>query len=278
MAKQQTVIMCPSDHPLRDGELAHTAAKNLRPLKRAQLKRVQLKRVQRFTAVRLTGALLGTLMLGTAMLPPVHPGIGPRLAHAKDKVDKKAVAKAAAESLARPMAPVTASQPEGKIMLPEGTRVKLVLLDELKSNKMDKGDVVHYALLEDLKGPNGVILIPKGTSATGVITKAKGAGGLGRKGSLEFTADAITTATQGKVALRSSQAADGKSNGAAVVALSLLISPLALFMKGKNISIAPGEIIEAYISAPTTLNKGAFDNMMHHDVDAITKANADPKK
>lgn len=216
--------------------------------------------------------------MGTATAPPLSLGMGPRVAHAKDKEDKKAQAKALEESLARPMAPVTADQPDGKIFLPESTRVKLVLLDELKSNKMDKGDIVHYALLEDLKGPNGVILIPKGTSATGVVTKAKGAGGLGRKGSLEFTADAILTSTQEKVTLRSSQAADGKSNGGAVVALSILISPLALFMKGKNITVAPGEIIEAYVNAQTTLDHGAFDNMTHHDVDAIIKANAEPEK
>lgn len=235
-------------------------------------------RPARLTHTRLTGVLLGTLLLGVAIVPPMPAGLGPHLALAKDKEDKKAEAKAAAERLARPMEPVTAEQPVGKILLPEGTRVKLVLLDELKSNKVDKGDIVHYALLEDLKGPRGAILIPKGISATGLVTKAKGAGGLGRKGSLEFTVDGITTATQEKVALRSSQSADGKSNGGAVVALSLLISPLALFMKGKNITVPVGEVIEAYVDAPTTLNRSAFNNMKHHDVDAIVKSKEDSEK
>jgi hypothetical protein len=223
-------------------------------------------------SMQISGALLAAILASSAILPPTSDwptgALAPVVAQAKDK---KAEAQAIAERLALPMAPVTATQPEGKIALPEGTRVKLVLLDELKSNKSQRGDQVHYALQDDLRGPNGEVLIPKGTSAVGTIKTAKGAGGLGRKGKLEFTVDSISTASQEKVALRSSQAVDGKGRGGTVVALSLFVTPLALFMKGKNTSVPRGEIIEAYVDAPALLPKGAFDNMTRHDVDALVQ-------
>ena len=227
---------------------------------------------------RLTATALGIVLASSALMSPMSSwtpeGLAPRIAHA----DKKAEAEAVAARLAQPMAPVTAEQPADKIAIPEGTRVRLVLMDELKSNKSTAGEQVHYALAEDLKGPNGEVLIPKGTAAIGLIKKAKGAGGLGRKGKLEFTTDYIATAGDSKVTLRSSQAVDGKSRGGAVVALGLLISPLAVFMKGKNVTVARGEVVEAFVDTATTLPKTAFDNMTHHDVDSLVKINAEAKK
>ena len=236
-------------------------------------------RHRRVRSLRLTGLALSLMLAGGATLSPMS-GLGPTLAQAKDdkpKEDRKAEAKAAAESLVRPMAPVTATQPVGKIFLPEGTRFKLVLLDTLKSNKLEKNDVVHYALLEDLRGPNGVVLIPKGTGAEGVIVEAKGGRSMGRKGKLDFTIDYISTAADGKVPLRSNQSSDGKSRTGTVIAVSLLLTPLGLFMKGKSVTVPRGEIIEAYVNDTTTLNKGAFDNMTHHDVNALTQENSDAK-
>lgn len=220
----------------------------------------------------LTGAVLATTLMGVAAAPPTWCGLGPTMAQAKNEK-----AEAAAQRAALPMAPVTAEQPQGKIALPEGTRVKLVLLDELKSNKLGKGDVVRYALREDLLGPNGQVLIPKGTPAVGVVNEAKGARSMGRKGKLEFTADSIGTATEAKIPLRSMQTVDGKSKTGTVVALSLLISPLGLFMKGKNITVERGEVIEAYIDATTLLESGAFEGMTRHEVDSIAREKAAPK-
>lgn len=65
-------------------------------------------------------------------------------------------------------------------MLKKGTDVHLVLLESVSSATATKGQSVHMAVLDDVTDGNGVIVIPKGTSATdvadGVIKAVPGKG------------------------------------------------------------------------------------------------------
>jgi hypothetical protein len=76
---------------------------------------------------------------------------------------------------------VTTPTKTGKpIVLKKGTDVHLVLLESVSSATATKGQSVHMAVLDDVTDGNGVIVIPKGTSATdvadGVIKAVPGKG------------------------------------------------------------------------------------------------------
>lgn len=165
--------------------------------------------------------------------------------------EKKAV-KAATPVL--PLGPPLQVTVDGnKLNLPDGTSVKLQVKDTLASNKSKTGDKVEYVVEEDVVDVEKRVLIRKGAPATGVITLAKGRGGLGRSGKLEFTCENVLAVDGNTIPLRGDQAKRGKSGKASMVAVTLLLSPLGLFMKGKNITVKQGTVITAYVdSVPET--------------------------
>ena len=132
------------------------------------------------------------------------------------------------------------------VALTSGTKIKLELATELKSNKSHEGDeVVYYVQQAVLSGKD--VLIKKGARATGKVTRAKGAKSFGRKGKLEFTAEEVEAADGSKILLRSTTEKNGKGRGNTVVAVTLLVSVLGVFIKGKNVTVPKATIVDAYV-------------------------------
>ena len=146
-----------------------------------------------------------------------------------------------------------------KIKLAEGTRLSVENVEQLSSNKSRTGQEVLYRVREDVLGENKVVLIRRGAKAFGKIVLAKGAGGLGRKGKLDFNIERVQAVDGSMVQLRSSQKADGKNRKGSMVALTLLVSPLGLFMKGKNAVIQPATQFEAFVDESADIDLSATD-------------------
>lgn len=134
-----------------------------------------------------------------------------------------------------------------KIELSSGTKIKLELAEELSSKKAEEGDEVVYFVAEDVVTPNKETLIKKGARAIGKVTEAKRARTLGRKGKLEFTVEEVEAVDGTKVPLRATVNKDGKSRGATMVAVTALVSVFGLFIKGKNVTIKQGTVVDAYV-------------------------------
>src|SRR5436305_4665759 len=84
------------------------------------------------------------------------------------------------------------TEPSAPITIPQGTRVRLRLKQELKSGKARRGDPVRFELAADVKSPDGKeVLIPAGTLATGAVLSSHKPGSFGRPGRLQFTCSAI---------------------------------------------------------------------------------------
>ncbi|MDF2441233.1 MAG: hypothetical protein JWN98_2217 [Abditibacteriota bacterium] len=141
-----------------------------------------------------------------------------------------------------------------KITLPEGTRLTVETVEQLSSNKSRTGQEVRYRVHEDVLGEDKSVLISRGAEAFGKILTARGAGGLGRKGKLDFSIERVQAADGTIVPLRSTQKVDGKNRYGAVAALALLVSPLGLFMKGKNAVIEPGTAFEAFVDKTAAID------------------------
>src|SRR5437867_7623944 len=83
----------------------------------------------------------------------------------------------------------TAQQNETKskaVKVQDGTVIQVVFTDELSSEKNHPGDSVPCEIAEDVKVDN-VVVIAKGTHATGQVSQAEKRGGWGKSGTLAFS-------------------------------------------------------------------------------------------
>ena len=134
-----------------------------------------------------------------------------------------------------------------KVTLFEGAKIRVELAEELSSRRAKKGQEVRYYVKEDVLGPNQEVLIRKGAAVTGIVTEAKSAGGLGRKGKLEFTVESVVAVDGTKVPLRARQNAVGKGQSGAVAAGVILFGVFGGFIKGNNVTIDKGTVFDAFI-------------------------------
>jgi small nuclear ribonucleoprotein (snRNP)-like protein len=153
--------------------------------------------------------------------------------------------------------PLVPTWAQNTATLQDGTRIRLEVLDDLSSNKSRVGQDVKLRVREDVLGSKQEILIRKGAPAFGRVTRAKGSGGLGRSGKLEFIIESVQAVDGSKVPLRSEQEVKGRKRYAEVGVAAVLLSPLALFIKGRNASIKAGTPIETYVNEDATIEVAA---------------------
>lgn len=134
-----------------------------------------------------------------------------------------------------------------KNILYEGTEVSLSLNNDLNGKEVKVGEQIEFKVSKDVI-VNDKVMIKQGCRAVGTITDAARSKALGKKGKLEFSIDYIYLPGGKPIKLKSSpEKADSKGRGAVVATTAVLLSPLALFIKGKQAKIAAGTIFTAYI-------------------------------
>ncbi len=151
-----------------------------------------------------------------------------------------------------------------KFGLSDGTPIKLRTNRNLSSADEKTGATIDFEVLEDVK-VGEIIVIPRGGTALGTVTRGKPKGRMGKGGKLDINIDSVRLVSGEKAALRSVKETKGRDNtGAmtgAIVASSILFFPAApffLFMKGKDITIPKGTEITAYINGDTPLEARKF--------------------
>ena len=141
--------------------------------------------------------------------------------------------------------------PAAKLVLKEGTDVKLKFADDLSSKTATEGDPVNLILDEDLK-VGDVVVAKAGAKATGTITNAKKAGMMGRPGELNMRLEHLKTGDE-RVKLRGSKGKEGEGKEGTAVALTVLFGPLGLIKHGKNVEIKAGTPLAAYVDQDAAL-------------------------
>ncbi len=159
--------------------------------------------------------------------------------------------------------PVQASQPAtpapgpaaapsaGKLVLGEGSDVKLKFADDLSSKTANEGDPVNLVLDEDLK-VGEVVVAKAGCKAVGEITNAKKAGMMGKAGELNLRLEHLTVGDQ-RVRLRGSKGKEGEGKVGTAVALTVLFGPIGLIKHGKNVEVKAGTLLTAYVDEDAQL-------------------------
>lgn len=142
--------------------------------------------------------------------------------------------------------------PAAKLVLKEGTDVKLKFADDLSSKTATEGDPINLVLDEDLK-VGDVVVVKAGAKATGTITNAKKAGMMGKAGELNMRLEHLKTGDQ-RVKLRGSKGKEGQGKEGTMVALTVLFGPIGLIKHGKNVEVKAGTPLAAYVDADTPLD------------------------
>jgi hypothetical protein len=127
--------------------------------------------------------------------------------------------------------------------------VGLILLDKLMSGRSQVGDTVHYETLANVRDARDQVIIPAGSPAIGHITRSKGSGMFGKRGQLEFTCEYVVLPDGSHVALTGSRLGGPGANGTgATVAVTLLVSPLGLLIKGGTAKYEKGTPVVMYVA------------------------------
>lgn len=151
-------------------------------------------------------------------------------------------------SAAAPAAPAAPA----KLILKEGTDVKLKFSDDLSSKTANEGDPVNLVLDEDLK-VGDVVVVKAGAKATGTITNAKKAGMMGKAGELNMRLEHLKAGDQ-RVRLRGSKGKEGEGKVGTAVALTVLFGPIGLIKHGKNVDVKAGTPLAAYVDEDVALD------------------------
>jgi hypothetical protein len=149
---------------------------------------------------------------------------------------------------ARPpqQAPQQAAQPEGTLMLREGTEVKLKFAEAISSKTAALDDPVTLILDEDLK-VGDVVVAKSGSKALAIVTNVKKAGMMGKGGELNIRLESLRSG-DAKIHVRGVKSREGQDKLGATVALTVLFGPIGLIKHGKNIEIKEGTPLTAFVA------------------------------
>lgn len=137
-------------------------------------------------------------------------------------------------------------------VLTEGTVITIELQQDISSKTNHVGDVLEFLTSEPVIIGDRV-LVAKGTPVSGVITDCAKAKGLGKQGKLNFDINYLRMPSGKNVKLTSEIKTEGKNKAGTAVAEAVLLTPLFLLKKGKNIKFEKGHIFKVFVEETTTL-------------------------
>jgi hypothetical protein len=159
-------------------------------------------------------------------------------------------------ALGQSPAPVTAQQNAPHILkIPDGTIVRLSLLDNLSSATTENDEPVNLEVSEDVK-VGDVVAIPRGATARGHVVEVEERRRLGRAGKLNFSLDYVKAPDGTNVRLRASSARKGEDKTGTVIIGSVVLSPLFMIMRGKDVNIPKGTSFNAYVDGDREITFG----------------------
>ncbi|GAA4756474.1 hypothetical protein GCM10023264_25150 [Sphingomonas daechungensis] len=139
-------------------------------------------------------------------------------------------------------APAAQVTPAVRRSLPAGTQVSVTPLQEISSKHVKEGERFQFRVVNDVV-ENGVVVIPRGSMATGVISMQTGRAIGGKSGKFDVTFEKVEA--NGRVfPLMGTHRQEGKGNTVGALLGSILIS-------GRSAVMMPGQIVTAMVKEQT---------------------------
>ncbi len=147
--------------------------------------------------------------------------------------------------------PAQPAETPAKLILKEGTDVKLKFAQDLSSKTATDDDPVNLVLDEDLKVGDATVC-KAGAKAVGTVTHAKKAGMMGKGGELNLRLEYLIVGDT-RMRLRGTKGKEGEGKVGAAVALTVLFGPIGLMKHGKNVEVKQGTPLLAYVDQDFTI-------------------------
>ena len=141
---------------------------------------------------------------------------------------------------------------ERDIVVKGGTEVLVRILERLKSNRVQVGQIIRFSVERAVRNEDGIVVIEGGAPAYGKVTKVAKAGFFGAGGKLGLVIDSVE-AYNGKIVHLSGNKNDDGDNVSGVSIVGAVVTPFTLFFRGTNAVIEEGTVFSAYVAHNMTL-------------------------
>ncbi|MEP6945765.1 MAG: hypothetical protein ABJA02_07600 [Acidobacteriota bacterium] len=151
--------------------------------------------------------------------------------------------------------PSNLSHPSGPgtpVLVPDGTEIKAVTVDEVSGKRSVEGDQLTFKVADDVL-VNGKVVIAKGAVVKATVTSAKKPGFAGTSGKLSIRIESTIAADGQPIKLRAAKSGQGGNNTGTTVGLVVLFGPLGLLKHGKDAKIVAGTLLSAYTDEAKTV-------------------------
>jgi hypothetical protein len=146
-----------------------------------------------------------------------------------------------------------------QIVLPEGTKVRVRLDQQISSATADEGQIVELSVTDPIRVGDAIV-IPEGARVTGTITQAQEKRRMGRAGKLDFSIDRVKSADNQWIPLRytvtkKSGQSHAVSTGIITAGVAVVFWPAApvfLLRKGADVTINRGTAFDVFTDANHT--------------------------
>ena len=149
------------------------------------------------------------------------------------------------------------------IILPEGLTITLETRQDVSSKSAKEGQSIDLAVTKPVV-IGGVTVIAAGTSVIGEVVRVSDNGVLGRSGKLNIRVSRVRAGQQ-EVAVRGERNVEGKSGTLNSVGAGIVFLPLAILVRGKDVTLPAGTTFDVYVdkevaiatAEPASMNLGA---------------------
>ena len=132
----------------------------------------------------------------------------------------------------------TRDQKASAVLLPDGTPIHLVLMDDLQGKQVQAKQDVHFKVREDLV-VDSKLIVKTGAEAIGHVESISKSGLFGKSGKLVLQFDYVESVAGSKIPLRGGTGVSGGKGGALTWESAMWYGP--------NANLAVGTVINAYI-------------------------------
>jgi hypothetical protein len=149
---------------------------------------------------------------------------------------------------------VLAASAQGLTLLQDGTPVRLRLDRTVSSANVHVGETVDFEVTEPVVNQSYVV-IPKGAVALGRVTKVETRRRFGRAGALELSIDSVRLPDGQTITLRATREKGEKDMSGARVAATIAVSPILVWVKGKDVTFEKGTETTAYVNGDASIDE-----------------------
>ncbi len=152
----------------------------------------------------------------------------------------------------------TASMAMAQVMIPDGTKVRVRLEENLSSETAELGQTLDFAVTQEVRVGDAIV-VANGARATGSIVKVEQKRRMGRAGMLDFSIERVQMVDGNWLSVRYTPNKNhGKGSGASAGVTTGILAvvfwpaaPLGLLIKGHDVEINKGRTYDVFADEST---------------------------